>query len=138
MNGVHDMGGMDVFGKVEAEPNEPMFHTRWEGRVYALSRVLLLLWLTIPYRLMLAPAPLLRLALAMLPISTAIFDYRENDAIAAMLAMGPNVDAETVARASFWTQAKSLGGFVTDAVCVTMAVVVFHRWWQRRYGAAHG
>ena len=27
MNGVHDMGGMDGFGKVEPEPNEPMFHT---------------------------------------------------------------------------------------------------------------
>ena len=26
MNGVHDMGGMDGFGKVEAEPNEPVFH----------------------------------------------------------------------------------------------------------------
>ena len=23
MNGVHDMGGMDGFGKVEPEPNEP-------------------------------------------------------------------------------------------------------------------
>ena len=28
MNGVHDMGGMDGFGKVEPEPNEPMFHAR--------------------------------------------------------------------------------------------------------------
>ena len=26
MNGVHDMGGMDGFGKVEPEPNEPPFH----------------------------------------------------------------------------------------------------------------
>ena len=26
MNGVHDMGGMDGFGKVEAEQNEPPFH----------------------------------------------------------------------------------------------------------------
>src|ERR1700758_853095 len=37
MNGVHDMGGMDGFGKVEAEPNEPMFHTRWESRVLAMG-----------------------------------------------------------------------------------------------------
>ena len=36
MNGVHDMGGMDGFGKVEAEPNEPMFHTAWEARVLAM------------------------------------------------------------------------------------------------------
>ena len=35
MNGVHDMGGMDGFGKVEPEPNEPMFHTEWEARVLA-------------------------------------------------------------------------------------------------------
>jgi nitrile hydratase len=40
MNGVHDMGGMDGFGKVEPEPNEPVFHERWEGRVLALNRAL--------------------------------------------------------------------------------------------------
>jgi nitrile hydratase subunit beta len=40
MNGVHDMGGMDGFGKVEAEPNEPPFHERWEGRVLAMSRAM--------------------------------------------------------------------------------------------------
>lgn len=40
MDGVHDMGGMDGFGKVEAEPNEPVFHHRWEGRVLAISRAL--------------------------------------------------------------------------------------------------
>ena len=31
VNGVHDMGGMDGFGKVEPEPNEPMFHAEWEA-----------------------------------------------------------------------------------------------------------
>ena len=36
MNGIHDMGGMDGFGPVEAEKNEPVFHRRWEGRVFAL------------------------------------------------------------------------------------------------------
>ena len=40
MNGVHDMGGMDGFGKVEPEPNEPMFHTEWEGRVLAMVRAM--------------------------------------------------------------------------------------------------
>ena len=40
MNGVHDMGGMDGFGKVEPEPNEPMFHTEWEGRVLAMVRAI--------------------------------------------------------------------------------------------------
>lgn len=38
MNGVHDMGGMDGFGKVEPEANEPIFHGEWEARVMALSR----------------------------------------------------------------------------------------------------
>ena len=37
MNGVHDMGGMHGMGPIEAEPNEPVFHKPWEGRVYALS-----------------------------------------------------------------------------------------------------
>jgi nitrile hydratase len=40
MDGVHDMGGMDGFGKVEPEPNEPVFHDRWEGRVLAMSRAI--------------------------------------------------------------------------------------------------
>lgn len=34
------MGGMDGFGKVEAEPNEPTFHERWEGRVMAMVRAI--------------------------------------------------------------------------------------------------
>ena len=38
MNGIHDMGGIDGFGPVEREENEPVFHHRWEGRVYALNR----------------------------------------------------------------------------------------------------
>ena len=38
MNTIHDMGGMDGFGPIEPEENEPVFHHRWEGRVYALTR----------------------------------------------------------------------------------------------------
>lgn len=38
MNGVHDMGGLQGMGPVEYEKNEPVFHERWEGRVYALTR----------------------------------------------------------------------------------------------------
>ncbi len=37
MNGVHDMGGMDGFGPVVREQNEPVFHAAWEGRVCALA-----------------------------------------------------------------------------------------------------
>src|SRR3954471_6809105 len=40
MNGVHDMGGMDGFGKVEPEPNEPVFHEEWESRVLAVVRAM--------------------------------------------------------------------------------------------------
>jgi nitrile hydratase len=40
MDGVHDMGGMDGFGKIEVEPNEPPFHAAWEGRVLAMQRAM--------------------------------------------------------------------------------------------------
>jgi nitrile hydratase len=40
MDGVHDMGGMDGFGKVEPELNEPPFHAPWEGRVLAMQRAM--------------------------------------------------------------------------------------------------
>jgi len=40
MDGVHDMGGMHGFGKVEPEPNEPVFHAPWEGRCIALNRAM--------------------------------------------------------------------------------------------------
>jgi nitrile hydratase beta subunit len=40
MNGIHDMGGFHGFGKVEIEHKEPVFHGRWEGRVYAMTQVL--------------------------------------------------------------------------------------------------
>ena len=34
------MGGMDGFGKVEPEANEPVFHAPWEGRVMAMMRAM--------------------------------------------------------------------------------------------------
>ncbi len=41
MNGVHDLGGMDGFGKVLPEPEDkPPFGETWEGRVLAMSRAL--------------------------------------------------------------------------------------------------
>ena len=40
MDGIHDMGGMDGFGKVEPEQNEPVFHAEWEGRCLALNRAM--------------------------------------------------------------------------------------------------
>ena len=38
MNGIHDMGGMHGFGRVEREKNEPVFHALWEGRVLGITR----------------------------------------------------------------------------------------------------
>jgi nitrile hydratase beta subunit len=40
MDGIHDLGGMDGFGKVEVEQNEPPFHETWEGRVMAMQRAM--------------------------------------------------------------------------------------------------
>ena len=37
MNGVHDMGGMHGMGPIAPEPNEPVFHARWEARTLALN-----------------------------------------------------------------------------------------------------
>jgi len=36
MDGVHDLGGTEGFGPVEAEADEPTFHERWEGRTFAM------------------------------------------------------------------------------------------------------
>jgi nitrile hydratase beta subunit len=37
MNGGQDLGGMDGFGPVQLEPNEPVFHSQWEKRTFALT-----------------------------------------------------------------------------------------------------
>jgi len=34
VNGIHDLGGRHGFGRVEPEPNEPVFHHGWEKRVF--------------------------------------------------------------------------------------------------------
>ncbi len=36
MNGIHDLGGMHGFGPVVVEPDEPVFHGAWEGRVLGM------------------------------------------------------------------------------------------------------
>jgi nitrile hydratase beta subunit len=38
MDGVHDLGGMQGFGPVEREANEPAFHAPWEAAVLAMMR----------------------------------------------------------------------------------------------------
>ncbi len=37
MDGIHDMGGMQGFGSVEVDADEPVFHERWQGRVFAMT-----------------------------------------------------------------------------------------------------
>ncbi len=41
MNGAHDLGGMQGFGPVVPEKNEPVFHAAWEGRIVAIRRALI-------------------------------------------------------------------------------------------------
>jgi hypothetical protein len=41
VNGVHDMGGTHGHGRVVVEPNEPVFHHAWEGRVRGMMRGLI-------------------------------------------------------------------------------------------------
>ncbi len=37
MDGIHDCGGMQGFGPINRETDEPVFHHEWEKRVFALS-----------------------------------------------------------------------------------------------------
>ena len=39
MDGIHDLGGMDGFGEITVEKNEPTFHSQWEGQAFALNIV---------------------------------------------------------------------------------------------------
>jgi nitrile hydratase subunit beta len=40
MNGIHDMGGLHNFGSVVVETDEPVFHHRWEARVFGMVQTL--------------------------------------------------------------------------------------------------
>ena len=42
MDGIHDLGGRQGFGRVEAEPDGPPFHEPWEGRVHGMSETVTL------------------------------------------------------------------------------------------------
>jgi nitrile hydratase beta subunit len=42
VNGVHDAGGVQSFGRVPRPRNEPVFHAPWEGRVEAMTMVVLM------------------------------------------------------------------------------------------------
>jgi len=38
MDGIHDLGGLQGFGEVEVEHDEPVFHADWERRAFALTQ----------------------------------------------------------------------------------------------------
>ena len=38
MNGIHDLGGMQDLGHIPYARTEPVFHERWESRIFALNR----------------------------------------------------------------------------------------------------
>jgi nitrile hydratase subunit beta len=38
MNGVHDMGGMHGLGPIVHEQDEPVFHERWEARMFGINQ----------------------------------------------------------------------------------------------------
>jgi nitrile hydratase len=42
VNGIHDLGGMDGFGPVVVERDEPVFHAAWERTVFGLAAARLL------------------------------------------------------------------------------------------------
>jgi nitrile hydratase beta subunit len=37
MDGAHDIGGVPGFGPVMPEADEPVFHAKWEGRIFAMT-----------------------------------------------------------------------------------------------------
>ena len=39
MDGIHDMGGMQGFGKIQRAADEPVFHADWERRIFAIAFV---------------------------------------------------------------------------------------------------
>jgi nitrile hydratase beta subunit len=42
VDGIHDLGGMQGFGSVEVEPDEPAFHDEWERRACRLTMAAML------------------------------------------------------------------------------------------------
>ena len=37
MDGIHDMGGMQGWGSVAIDPDEPVFREPWHGRAFAMG-----------------------------------------------------------------------------------------------------
>lgn len=39
VDGIHDLGGMQGFGAVDVEVDEPVFHAAWEARVFGMTAI---------------------------------------------------------------------------------------------------
>ena len=42
MDGIHDLGGVEGFGPVEVERDEPVFHADWERRAFRVNLAILM------------------------------------------------------------------------------------------------
>ena len=100
---------------------------------YALSRGLLLWWLTAEGRLRAAPFALpLRVLLLGLPAVAAAFDYAENIQIGRMLAAGANIETGVIDAASRMTLFKSVASSVTETCVIVLTIIAGLRWQRRR------
>jgi hypothetical protein len=102
---------------------------------YALSRALVLWWVTAPGRLRAAPIPMILRVLLLCPaLAAAGFGYAENVLIGRMLAVGPTIDSAVIESASQMTLAKSLLSSLNETLVIVLAVLAAVRWrrWPQR------
>lgn len=100
---------------------------------YALSRGLMLWWLTAPGRLRAAPIALpLRIIFVGMPAAAAAFDYAENLQIGRMLAAGSSIDSSVIEAASRMTVFKSVMSSITETCVIVLAIIAGLRWRRRR------
>jgi nitrile hydratase beta subunit len=111
MNGVHDMGGLQDMGPLRREQDEPIFHSNWERRIFALFNAVDVEW---PYRRhqieLIPPADYLRLSyyekwLAALPqilMGTGMATAAEIESGKAVGGAGAGHHVLTVAEVATW------------------------------------
>ena len=100
---------------------------------YALSRGLLLWWLTEHRRLRAETVAFpLRVMLLILPLGAAGFDYAENVQIGRMLAAGSTIDSAVIEAASRMTLFKSLLSSATETCVVVLVAIAGLRWRRGR------
>jgi hypothetical protein len=102
---------------------------------YALSRGLVMWWLTIGGRLRNVDFPMpWRIALLIPSVAVAGFDYAENLQIGRMLAAGPAVDSGVIETASLMTRLKSMIGGLNEIAVIALVLLAAARWRRQRQG----